>query len=59
MRVCPSCPFGCLFTDKEAAQYLRLSKRQIKRYVDKGKLPYKTIGKRRRYRRRDLDQLLE
>jgi len=59
MNLCSSCPFCRYFTEQEAADYLRISKQEIKRLVDSKQLRFKTIGKRRRYRRRDLDALLK
>jgi excisionase family DNA binding protein len=43
----------------EAAEVLRLSKRTVREYVQRGEIKGKIIGKRWRFRRADLDAFFE
>lgn len=49
------------FTPTEAANYLRVSRQAIYKYMERGILPYYELktGGGRRLRRSDLDSLLE
>jgi len=46
-------------TNKEAADYLRCSSATLWRYRRAGKLPFSRIGSQVRFRREDLNNLLE
>ena len=46
-------------TNKEAMEYLGLSRPTLQRYRASGKLPYSKIGGNIFYRREDVDALLE
>lgn len=47
------------FTPKEAAEYLRISVPQIYRLTQKGELQAYHVGRSRRYRRHELDALMQ
>jgi excisionase family DNA binding protein len=50
---------SCLLTPAEAADYLRISQRTLRRFVASGVLPVVTMGALRRYRRSDLDEYIK
>jgi excisionase family DNA binding protein len=47
-----------LLTPAEAADYLRISERSLRRLVADGSLPATRIGSKRRHRRSDLDAFI-
>lgn len=48
-----------LLNTDEAAYYLGISRREIYRLTAHGKIPYTTVGARRRYRIEDLNKYLD
>jgi excisionase family DNA binding protein len=54
-----SSPGERFLTLSEAAEVLRLSKRTVRKYVQRGEIKGKIIGKRWRFRRADLDTFFE
>lgn len=46
------------FTSSEAAVYLRISEDYLRNLVSGGRLPYYKFGRRNRYRKSELEQLL-
>jgi excisionase family DNA binding protein len=49
----------CLLTIKEVAAILRLHPRTVREYVRRGDLPGRVIGRRWRFRRKDIDAFFE
>ena len=50
---------GKLLTDRELAEYLKLSKRIIFKYVNAGKIPAHRVGSRLRFDKDQIDELLK
>jgi excisionase family DNA binding protein len=46
------------FSTEEAAEYLRVSSSVLHNLCSQGKVPYCKLGRRNRFRREDLDELL-
>ena len=53
-------PYQEWYTINEAAQYLRVTRRTIYRFIEKGQLPtYRVgVGGHRRFRHKDLERIL-
>jgi excisionase family DNA binding protein len=48
-----------LLTEKEVLEYLRISRRQLYEWRMKGLIPYIKLGKAVRFRRPDVDRVLD
>tara|TARA_B100001971_G_scaffold213155_1_gene245588 strand:- start:180148 stop:180441 length:294 start_codon:yes stop_codon:yes gene_type:complete len=48
-----------IFTEEEAADYLRVELQTLKNYAKKKKITWKLIGKDKIYTQKDLDEFLE
>jgi excisionase family DNA binding protein len=46
------------FSTKEAAEFLKVNKKTLKRYRDCGKLPYSKDGRKIRYKKTDIIKYL-
>jgi excisionase family DNA binding protein len=58
-KSCDNCNQQKVWLDtKEAAQYLKVSQASLRNRVSLGKIPYFKFGRRNRYLRSDLDNLL-
>jgi len=47
-----------LMNAKEAADYLTVADRTLRRYVAEGRLPYYRVGRELRFTKRDLDRYI-
>lgn len=56
---CDICSQLSIWLDsKEAAQYLKISEASLRNNVSLGKIPYYKLGRRNRYLRSELDQVM-
>lgn len=47
------------FDSKEAAEYLRISAHSLLNLTSAGKIPFHKLGRRNRFKRSDLEKILE
>jgi excisionase family DNA binding protein len=48
----------CWFTSDEAAEFLKIDKGTLSNFVSNGVIPYYKLGRRNRYLKSELEQLL-